>query len=302
MMLDAQAGQFDVVVTEAIDRLGRNLSDVARCFDQLGFRGIQLHTVSHGHVTQIQVGVMGMMAQMQLSDLAEKTRRGLLGRARAGKSTGGLAYGYDIVPPPPGTQAAGDRRINPEQAAIVRRIFHDYAAGKAPRTIAADLNRDGLPGPSGRPWGDTTIRGQMDRGNGILNNTLYIGQMSYNRCSYVKDPATGKRVARPNAVDQYEIVSVPELRIIEDEHWQKVKARQKAVRTEMGKDEHGNPLNRAHRRKFLLSGLLSCGCCGAPYAILAQDRYGCANRRSKATCDNGQPSTGSGSKTGCWTP
>ncbi|HET6608152.1 MAG TPA: zinc ribbon domain-containing protein [Rhodopila sp.] len=82
--------------------------------------------------------------------------------------------------------------------------------------------------------------------------------------------------------------TVPELRIIDDALWQQVKPRQNAVRTEMGKDEAGNPLNRAHRRKFLLSGLLECGCCGTPYAILAQDRYGCANRRSKATCDNGQ--------------
>lgn len=75
MMLDAQAGQFDVVVTEGIDRLGRNLSDLAGCFDQLSFRRIQLHTISHGHVTQIHVGVMGMMAQMHLSDLAEKIPR-----------------------------------------------------------------------------------------------------------------------------------------------------------------------------------------------------------------------------------
>src|SRR5271168_2975568 len=54
----------------------------------------------------------------------------------------------------------------------------------------------------------------------------------------------------------------------------------------MCRDATGNPLNRAHRRKFLLSGLLECGCCGAGYAILAQDRYGCANRWSKATCTN----------------
>jgi hypothetical protein len=31
----------------------------------------------------------------------------------------------------------------------------------------------------------------------------------------------------------------------------------------LGLDETGNPLNRAHRHKFLLSGLLKCGCCGA---------------------------------------
>jgi hypothetical protein len=46
------------------------------------------------------------------------------------------------------------------------------------------------------------------------------------------------------------------------------------------------PLNRAHRRRFLLSGLLVCGCCGAGYTIMAKDRYGCAGQRSKGTCQN----------------
>jgi site-specific DNA recombinase len=55
---------------------------------------------------------------------------------------------------------------------------------------------------------------------------------------------------------------------------------------EIRRDDSGNALNRAHRRKFLLSGLLKCGCCGGDFTILAQDRYGCATRRSKGTCNN----------------
>ncbi|MBM1174708.1 recombinase zinc beta ribbon domain-containing protein [Microvirga arabica] len=54
----------------------------------------------------------------------------------------------------------------------------------------------------------------------------------------------------------------------------------------MGRNESGNALNRAHRRRFLLSGLLTCGCCGAGYTIMAKDRYGCAGRRSKGMCTN----------------
>ena len=271
---------------EGIDRLGRNLADVARLFDELTFNKVQIHTTGFGLVTQMHVGVMGMMGQMQLADIREKTRRGLAGRVRAGKSPGGLAYGYAVIPPQAGAKDAGDREINPAEAAIVERIFRDYAAGMPPRQIAATLNAEGIPGPGGRLWGDTTIRGQVDRGTGILNNTLYIGQLTWNACSYVKNPSTGKRVARVNPVEQREITAVPELRIIDDELWQRVKARQNAVRTEMGKDETGNPLNRAHRRKFLLSGLLTCGCCGAGYAVLSQDRYGCATYRSKAACTN----------------
>jgi site-specific DNA recombinase len=44
--------------------------------------------------------------------------------------------------------------------------------------------------------------------------------------------------------------------------------------------------NRAHRRQFLLSGLLICGCCGGAYTITGKDRYACATRRSKGTCSN----------------
>ena len=36
----------------------------------------------------------------------------------------------------------------------------------------------------------------------------------------------------------------------------------------------------------LLSGLLTCGCCGGGYTIIGADRYGCAAVRSKGTCSN----------------
>jgi hypothetical protein len=126
----------------------------------------------------------------------------------------------------------------------------------------------------------------MDRGTGILNNTLYIGRLSWNRCSYVKDPRTGKRVARVNAIAEREVVEVPELRIVEQSLWERVRAQQADMRIAVGRDVDGNSLNRAHRRQFLLSGLLTRGCCGGRYTITAKDRYDWATRRIKGTCDN----------------
>lgn len=55
----------------------------------------------------------------------------------------------------------------------------------------------------------------------------------------------------------------------------------------MGRDGDGNALNRAHRRHFVLSGLLKCGLCGGDYTIIAKDRYGCAARTKSGTCANG---------------
>src|SRR5262245_9969012 len=111
MLVDAEAGQFDVVVTEALDRLGRRLSDVARLYDDLEFRGIGLHAVNMGQVTTMHVGLLGTMAQLYLSDLKEKTRRGQLGRALAGKIPGGRAYGYKLV-----EGRRGDRQVNDAEA------------------------------------------------------------------------------------------------------------------------------------------------------------------------------------------
>ena len=290
LLRDAERRLFDVVICEAIDRLGRKLSDVASMFDRLTFFGIKVHASSIGPLTQMHVGIMGTMAQMSLADLRDKTKRGQLGRARAGRIPGGLAYGYEVVPPPPGIQESGERKIVPAEAAIVARVFRSYAAGTSPRAIARDLNAAGIPGPGGRPWIDTTIRGQVDRGTGLLNNTLYIGRLSWNRCSYVKDPQTGRRVARVNVREHWEEIEVPALRIIPQNLWDAAKQRQAEARTEMP-EPAVSALNAAHRHQYLLSGLLTCGCCGGGYTIIGKDRYGCATRRGKGICSNARTIT-----------
>ncbi len=140
------------------------------------------------------------MGALYLKDLADKTRRGLRGRVEAGKSGGGNSYGYDVVKAltDSGKPERGARRINEREAAIVRQVFSDYAAGISPRAIAHALNKKGIPGPSGNGWGPSTIYGNWRRGTGILNNELYIGHMVWNRQRHVKDPFTGRRQAKPN--------------------------------------------------------------------------------------------------------
>ena len=290
-MADAAERRFDLVICEAIDRLGRRLADTADLQDQLAFQGIRLYTPSLGEITHIHVAVMGMMAQMALKDLGEKTKRGQLGRVLKGRIPAGIAYGYKTAAS--GADGRGARTIDADEANVVRRIFREFACGKSPEAIARDLNREGVRGPGGRLWSNTTLRGQVDRGTGILNNSLYRGIIEWNRCAYAKNPSTGKRVARPNPLDRWERVEVPELRIVDEDLWLSVKTRQGALRQAMGKalprnkvDANPNRLNEAHRPRFLLSGLLSCGCCGGPYAITAKDRYACSTRKQKGTCDN----------------
>jgi site-specific DNA recombinase len=200
LLEDARQGQFDVVVAEALDRLSRDQEDVASLFKRLRFAGIRLVTFAEGEISELHVGLKGTMNALFLKDLKVKVKRGLTGRVRQGKSAGGLAYGYQVIRELDlrGELVRGGRRIDEAEAPVVRRIFEAFDAGKSPRCIAKMLNADEVPGPHGRAWCDTMIRGHRLRGSGILHNEIYIGRLVWNRQTFINDPTTGRRVPRYN--------------------------------------------------------------------------------------------------------
>ncbi len=287
LMQDAQAGKFEVVIAESIDRLSRDQEDIAGLYKRMRFAGVRIVTLSEGDINELHIGLKGTMGALYLKDLADKTRRGLRGRVEAGKSGGGNSYGYDVVRQvgKDGEPVRGERKINEPEAVIVRRIFGEYATGRSPRDIAKQLNKDGVRGPSGKGWGPSTIHGNRQRGTGILNNELYIGRLVWNRLRYIKDPDTGKRVSRLNAEDEWIVHDVPELRLIDQDLWDRVKARQgEQSAATFGKDGPGYWDRR--RPRYLFSGLMKCGECGGGIVNLNAERAGCANARNKGTCTN----------------
>ena len=276
-----------LVYAEALDRISRDQEDAAGFFKRMRFADVTIVTLAEGEISELHVGLKGTMNALFLKDLADKTRRGLRGRVEAGRSGGGNSYGYDVVRTmrADGTVEAGQRRINLCEADIVRRIFREYSQGVSPREIAKRLNREGIAGPSGASWGPTTINGNRERGTGVLNNELYIGKLVWNRLRYMKDPNTGKRRSRLNPEKEWIIKDVPELRIIPQDLWDAVKARQsemtRATRPDLTKD-----FWELQRPRYLLSGLMKCGCCGASYTKYGLHRFGCAAARDRATCTN----------------
>ncbi len=68
----------------------------------------------------------------------------------------------------------------------------------------------------------------------LSGNGLYIGRLVWNKQRYVKDPNTGKRLARVNPESQWIIREIPELRIIEDKLWDRVQARLAGIRDSAG--------------------------------------------------------------------
>ena len=195
------------------------------------------------------------------------------------------AYGYAVVRQfsEAGELDRGLRAIVPEEAAIVQRIFRDYVAGMSPRRIAMALNAEGIPGPGGGAWYNSSILGRAKRGDGLLRNQLYIGKLVWRRRVNAKDPTTGATVRRDADPDTYVVREVPSLRIIDDELWGRVQQR---LNAEAAPVKGNQPAFWDRRRpRHLLSGKVICGGCGRPFSVFGQDYLGC-NAARHGTCHN----------------
>ena len=113
----------------------------------------------------------------------------------------------------------GELEIVEEQAETVRRIFEVFAHGKTARDIAGGLIADKIEPPSGLRWNASTIYGNVQRGNGILLNEIYVGQIVWNKVTMVKDPSTGKRPSRPNPAAKHRRPPAPHFRMVDDKTW-----------------------------------------------------------------------------------
>jgi len=287
LLEDARKSRFDLVIAEVLDRLSRDQEDVASLYKRLTFAGVRLFTVAEGEINELHVGLKGTMNALFLKDLAQKVRRGIEGRVRQGRSGGGLGYGYEVVREfdARGERARGMLTINKEKAAIVRRIFEEYATGRSPRAIAGGLNSDGVPGPSSKPWGPSTINGNWRRGTGILNNELYVGRRVWNRQRFINDPSSGKRVTRYNEKERLIVQEIPGLRIISEPLWKSVKQRRQEARRAVT-DDGSCRSERARRPAYLLSGLLRCGVCSGGFSKRSDTHYACSTAHDRGTCSN----------------
>lgn len=286
----ARRREFGVIVAEDTSRLWRNLAEQAPRLAEFADLGIAVvtHDLDTRHESaEIMGAVGGAMATAYRKEIGRRTRRGLEGLARSGKSAGGRSYGYV----PAALSGTGRIEIDEAQAAIVRRIFTLYADGHSPRSIATRLNAEGVPSP-GSSWGReerrrkgwvyTAISSNPARGLGIINNDVYRGVVVWNRSRWIRSASDSSRRRQVQNPRKEWITRQDErLRIVSDELWARVKKRQAehahrigdAVRRGLSK---GAAIRSGTGSKFLLSGLLTCGHCGSAYSIAGVDRYACS--------------------------
>lgn len=144
----AEAGEIDTVVATKRDRLFRSRLyrlEMDRDMKEFGVTLVSLTDTGN----RIGDGVMDDFAEWEREQTAERTRKGKLQKARAGKVVGGhrVSYGYAWVRDYEG-KAVG-YEVREDEMSVVRRIFNEVASGTGVRTIKDILDGEYVPTPRG---------------------------------------------------------------------------------------------------------------------------------------------------------
>jgi hypothetical protein len=163
--------------------------------------------------------------------------------------------------------ADGKPEIVPEEAAIVKRIFHRYLTGDSVAQIIKDLEADGIPAvKGGEKWSPATVRN-------IIRNEKYIGDAILQK-TYISDVLTKQSKKNNGELPKYYITNNHPA-IIERDIFQKVqeeiarrgckrKTQSKTARTEQSK----------YSGKYALNEILVCEECGTPYRRVTWTHHG----------------------------
>ena len=170
-----EARELDVLLTHQLDRLARNVGIQINILSSLGRWNVgYLSTVEQIDWSTPQgylfLTMLGAFNEYYVANLRRETRKGKLGRAKAGLSNAShTPYGYLLQ--------EGRHVLDPEQAAVVLFAFEAYATGAYSDTqLATLLNGRGQFPHSGR-WAREGVRY-------LLNNPAYAGQVRHGRDTY----------------------------------------------------------------------------------------------------------------------
>ncbi len=195
-------------------------------------------------------------------EVSKKVRQVKKASAAQGKFMGSKApYGY-IKSPDNKHQLV----IDPEAAAIIKRLFLGFSVGDTGRNIASKLNAEGVESPRtyyyrqiGKPnprpeesqaWGSGTVLQ-------LLKNQVYIGHMAQGKREVVSFK-TKRRQVIPS--DEWIIVKNTHEPIVDRETWERVQQRLESAKTSKS---HNSVRNNNRDEVSLFSGLIRCADCGS---------------------------------------
>ena len=278
MMEQIRSGLFTHLLVWKIDRISRNLLDLASLYAELKRLGVMFISKNERFDTSSAMGeamlkIILVFAELERNITSERVTATMISRASNGLWNGGrVPFGYDYDPE---THAF---TINEAEAAVVRRMFSLYNEIGSLVYVARQLNESGSRSRSGAMWSPTTV-------DIVLTNVFYVGDYRYNRL------LEGDR-QRPK--DESEWVTVRD-------HHPAIISRDLMDRTVQALANRNRNRSRGSTRAItkhvhVFQGLLVCSSCGrmmgASLAARKKDwqysKYDCLTRRLSGNLCSGK--------------
>lgn len=251
MIEDCEKGKINLILTKEVSRFARNTVDTLCFTRKLSSLGIGVIFMNDGIDTrdkdgELRLTIMASIAQEESRKVSERVKWGI-----RRKMENGFVYGYSRML---GYRTHnGELTIVPEEAEIIKRIFHSYVyEGKGCYTIANELNAAGLLTVKGKMWREDGV-------NRILKNDKYVGDLTQWK-HYSTDFLT-KRVLQNNGDNpDIPLITISEHHegIISREVWDLA---QKQI-FERGKVSREG---KKYSHSYWYSSKVCCGKCGYPF-------------------------------------
>lgn len=272
-MSQLRKGIGDMAVFYDQSRMFRKMTAWFAFRDELTAMGVQVISVTQPMIGRdlrdptnfLTEGSMALFNQIWALQSRQKTTEKMRFMARNGQHTGGKpALGYVVK----------DKKLEicEEEAAIVRRIFQEYADGKSYQQIITGLNRDGIKTKHGNAFGSNSL-------HDLLHNEKYIGVLIYGRTPYREDGTrSSHRKSHPDEIRIENAIPA----IIDRELFDTVQARMVKNKRQQG----GRP---ATKREYPLRGRVFCADCKSAMTISTSHQkynyYRCTGKKRLHTCD-----------------
>lgn len=263
----AKAGQIEVIVTWAVDRLTRSQVHMGVVFDEADRCGVRLETVrepiENNPIGMFIMNARAFAAEIEREKTRERTMAGKLRSIKNGRLPGGSTplFGYRNTPEKKPTA----RLINVEEAAIVRSIFERVLTGEGLVGIVRWLNESGIDSPAkrkGTVYKDGRIPVWSAKSvNCIIRNPAYKGwTVAYREYRKKKPGKSPKGSGYIKPEDEWMVLDetgTTTPAIIDPIRWQQANDRLASNTGAYGRNQRG-------QQAFLMRGRVYCGVCGEP--------------------------------------
>lgn len=257
MLRDCDRGKIDLIITKSVSRFGCNTLDGLDTVRRLKRKGIGVFFEKENVNTLYMDNEMILTFMMSQAQAESESPSGNVKWGHRRNFKDGKVYYHYASFLGYRKGADGLPEIDPDEAAVVRRIFARYLMGQSVRQICRDLTADGIKtAQGGDSWHDSVVQN-------MLKNEKYIGDALLQK-TYMADLFTHEQRKNMGELPKYYVHECHPA-IIDRETFQRVQeelARRSSLRktssktkTELGK----------YCGKYVLSELLVCGECGSPY-------------------------------------